>query len=244
MDDTFPDRSNAAPNEGQARERHPVLEVFGVKLEVTNPRLAELLTMDAAEALTTDIRKLGGTAAEAAPVLGGIDEVQLDQAAPKVVDEEEARRRKALHAAVLEVGTSLGFDARPDGLWQSPTGIVVLTRTVEQPVSYAAATHFVTELAARRESIAGPESTALFVVDGQQTVDVFRVAIRQNKLYDLMRTISLDNLMAIRDLYAHGVLNHTTAVALLVPMANIDVGEIISLVRAASEANSEPRDLG
>ncbi len=32
--------------------------MFGLTLEVSNPRLAELLTMDAKEALVTDVREL------------------------------------------------------------------------------------------------------------------------------------------------------------------------------------------
>jgi hypothetical protein len=224
-----------------ARERHPVLEVFGLTLEVTNPRLAELLTMDAGEALVTDIRDLRktdeGEAADAVPASTEQDPQ------PEAPDAIIAQRRRELRQIVQEIGGSLGFAARPDGLWQSPKGVVVLTRTIESAVTFAAATHYVTELAARRESIGGPESTALFVVEGQQAVDVFKVAIRQLRLYDLMRTISVDNLLAIRDLYSEGVLDHSRAVTLLVPMANIDVGEIISIVRSAgAEDAGQPLD--
>jgi hypothetical protein len=221
------------------RESRPVLEVFGLTLQVTNPRLAELLTMDAGEALVTDVRALGKRdAGDPGPV--GTTPLASDTVpdAADPADGVAAAQRREHRQTVHDIGVFLGFEARPDGLWQSPKGIVVLTRTVESPVTFAAATHYVTELAARRESIGGPESTALFVVEGQQTVDVFKVAIRQLHLYDLMRTISLDNLCAIHDLYAQGVLDHSRAVTLLVPMANIDVGEIISILHSASAEDS------
>lgn len=215
--------------------RHPVLEVFGMKLEVSNPRLAELLTMDAKEALTTDVRQLGSAedvreqqreAAEAAP-----DVVVAPQLAK---DEEDARQRHEFRAVVLEAGVALGFDAGTDGLWQSPTGVTILTRAIEKPMSFAGATHYVSELAVRREAIAGPESSALFVVDGQQTADVFKVAVRQGRLHDVMRTISLDNLFDLKKLFAAGSINHHQAVVLLAPVADIDAGELLSIMRASA----------
>jgi hypothetical protein len=45
------------------RARFAVLDVFGLKLEVSNPRIAELMTMDAKTAFTTDVRDLGNPTA-------------------------------------------------------------------------------------------------------------------------------------------------------------------------------------
>lgn len=67
------EEASTQPGETRSGERHPVLEVFGIKLEVSNPRLAELLTMDAKEALTSDLRDLG----TGEPVMQpGTDEVE------------------------------------------------------------------------------------------------------------------------------------------------------------------------
>jgi hypothetical protein len=219
-----------------SRGRHPILEAFGMKLEVSNPRLAELLTMDAKEALTTDVRKLG-SAREVRQA-----RAEAEEAAPDVVmapavarDEEEARQRHEFRAAVMESGAALGFDAGADGVWNSPTGVTILTRAIERPMSFAAATHYVAELASRRATIAGPESSALFVVDGQQMADVFKVAVRQGRLHDVMRTISLDNLAELRRLLAAGALNHHQVVVLLAPVADIDAGELLSIMRASAD---------
>ncbi len=45
-------------------EGYEVLELFGIKLKVKNPRIAKILTMDAKEVLTEDIRVLGKKLAE------------------------------------------------------------------------------------------------------------------------------------------------------------------------------------
>lgn len=224
--------------------RHPVLQVFGVELQVSNPRLAELLTMDAKDALTSDVRELVGAeevTAARAEAAEAVPDVIL--APPVARDGEDARRRHEFRAAVQEAGASLGFAAGADGLWRSPGGLTIMTRSVEHPVSFAAAIHYVTEVATRRETIGGPDSTVLFVVDGQQTADVFKVAVRQRRLHDVMRTISLDNLMEIRSLLAAGLLDHSQAVVLLVPIANIDVGELLSIMHATTTGSGFVPDL-
>jgi hypothetical protein len=217
--------------------RFAVLEVFGLKLEVSNPALAELLTMDAKDALTTDVRDLGSSkavfefreeAAQAAP------EVVL--APPTAKDDQDAALRREYRSKVSDIGSALGFEATPDGIWRSPAGITILTRAIDRGVSLAAATHWVTELAARREQLAGPGASVLFIVDGQQSADVFKVAIRQQALYDVMRVISVDNLQDVRRLLDARAIDHAQAVILLAPSAAIDVGEILSVIRAASES--------
>src|SRR5450756_2507334 len=45
-------------DESDGSDERYTFNVFGLKLEVSNPRLAELLAMDAREALTTDVREL------------------------------------------------------------------------------------------------------------------------------------------------------------------------------------------
>jgi hypothetical protein len=209
------------------------LDVFGLKLEVSNPRLAELLAMDAREALTTDVRELASPrtirelrdeAAQAVP------DVVMSPPTPKDEIDDEARREYRQRSAAI--GDALGFDAGPDGLWRSPTGVVILTRAIERPVSLAAASHFVTELATRREQLAGPEASVLFVAESQQSADVFKVAIRQRHLYDHMRVVSMSNLEEVGTLMASDVLDHMKTVILLSPIADVDVGEILSVLHA------------
>lgn len=227
------------PGGGPDRGRFAVLEVFGLKLEVSNPRVAELLTMEAKDALTTDVRELGQSSSEP------VSTAEMAQAIPDTVitpvtphDDEDARVRHQFRSRVQAVGQALGFDTRPDGVWTSPTGVAILTRSVDKPVSLAASSHFVGEIAARREDLAGSDSTALFVVESQQTADVFKVAIRQRRLYDVMRTVSIGNLERILALLGTGEIDHAKAVVLLVPMANIDVGEVLSVIHASDDEDS------
>jgi len=215
-------------------------DVFGLKLEVSNPRLAELLMMDAREALTTDVRDLASPRAmrelrdEAAQAL---PDVVMSPPTPKDEIDAEARREYRQHSTAI--GDVLGFDAGPDGVWLSPTGVVILARAIERPVSLAAASHFVAELAARREQLAGPEASVLFVAESQQSVDVFKVAIRQRHFYDHMRVVSMPNLEEVGALMASGVIDHMKAVILLSPIADVDVGEILSVIHAG---DAGPRD--
>lgn len=238
------------PADTMVRERHPVLEVFGVKLEVSNPHLAELLTMDAREALETDVRELvtehhdpaeafGPPAVDEAPPVDLVPIAIADTpppAAPPPVPDAEQRRRREFRRAVLEAGVALGFDSGIDGLWRSPTGISVVTRSVDSPVSFAAAMRTVGEMAERRSSIAGEDSSGLFVVCDHQTADVLKVAVRQQRLHQVMRTIALTDLMDVVTMHVGGRVNHTQALVLLVPMAGIDVGEVLSLIRSAAPA--------
>ncbi len=221
--------------------RRTVLEMFGLELQVSNPRLAELLTMDAAAALVTDLHDLTASerivraeaeAAEAAP------DVVLAAQLPR--DAEEARRRHDFRRQVQAIGSQLGFAASPDGVWRSSQGVTLVTRAVDRPLSWAAAAHFVSELAGRRVSIGGEEATALFIVDSRQAADVFAVAVRQQRLHGVMRTISLDDLREIGDLAARGDLGHQQAVVLLTPMADIDVGELLSILHAVRAHRGEP----
>jgi hypothetical protein len=237
MDEDLPDGSGSEPSHD---DRHQVLEVFGLKLEVSNPRLAELLTMDAKDALTTDLKELNpaGDARELREVTAqALPDVMVS--APTARENLEEAERKEFRGRVAAIGRTLGFDSSPDGLWSSPMGVSILTRCIERPMSLAGATHYVGELADHREQAAGVDATVLFVLDGTQSVDVFRVAIRQRRLYDVMRVISLQNLEAINHMAQVGTVDHAKAVILLTPAANIDVGEMLSVIAAASRGNED-----
>lgn len=213
--------------------RYAVLEVFGLTLEVSNPRLAELLTMDARDALTTDVKDLvsGRIGVE------GIAEALPEEmaVAPTPRSDEAVRARKEFRDGVDALGSRLGFDVRDDGTWCSPTGVEIVTRTVERPLTLAAATHFIAEVAAVSERPDG-EGAVLFIVESQQTADVFKVAIRQRRLYHAMRTISVDNLTDLAGMLEAGALDHRQVVVLVAPVANIDVGEILSVLHADEQA--------
>lgn len=219
-------------------DKFTVLEVFGLKLEVSNPRLADLLTMDASEALTSDVKDLRSPESvrdAASEARQGMPDVVLTPVSPR--EENEAESRQAMRAQAAALGESMGFTTHVDGVWESPTGVTILTRMVDATQSFASASHFVDEIAERRTSLAGEESTVLFVVPNQQTADVFKVAIRQARAYHLMRTVSVENLEAVAALHASEQIDHNQAVILLAPVADIDVGEILAVIRTAGNAS-------
>ncbi|MDZ4065178.1 MAG: hypothetical protein U1E22_11005 [Coriobacteriia bacterium] len=220
-----------------------VLDVFGVSLKVHNPRLAEILTMDAREALASDVRDLAdGSAVRAAQAetAQALPDVLIAQPTPHEAD--NARARTEMRQIMNGLGSALGFDVRPDGVWISPTGFTVVTRAVHRPVSLAAAADFIDKVEKRRRTDASPDSSTLVVVDTQQTADVFKVAIRQRRAYETVRTISLDNLRFVRYLCSAEVVDHHAALALLTPAADVDVGELLSIVRSAAAASDAVLD--
>ncbi|MRS11458.1 MAG: hypothetical protein EG823_00075 [Actinobacteria bacterium] len=212
-----------------------VLDVFGITLEVTNPRLAELLTMDATDALATDVRDLVSS-----------DRRAIEEALPDVVismptphSEQADRARREFRSRANELAGQLGFDVDSDGTWESPRGIDIVMRTIERPLTAAAAAHYVTEVAAVTDRL--PESSAvLFVVVDEVTAEAFKLAIRQRKLHHLMRTVAIDTLEQMAALQSEGRLDHRRVLVLLAPIADINVGEMLSvLTRGGPETSGE-----
>lgn len=217
-------------SDAEPTTRHTVLEVFGMRLEVSNPRLAELLTMDAGDALGSDVEELFG---------GAVDRRVFEQGAPDTVltpvtpaSNHTDRARKDFRARVDALGYRLGFEVDVDGTWSSPAGVAILTRVVDRPLTLAAAAHFVSEASGAAPS--ADAQAVLFVVDGQQTADVFKVAIRQRHVHHLMRTAAVASLEEIARLQEDGEVDHRTIVLLLAPVADIDVGEMLSVLHAGS----------
>lgn len=217
------------PDEEQRRARFAV-EVFGITLDVSNRRLAEILTMDA----TSDVRDLfasgSRTIAEALP-----DTVV---AMPTPHSEALVRAREEFRHRADELGGALGFSVESDGTWVSRVGLEIVTRTIERPLTVTAASHYVREVAAITEHLPNT-TTVLFVVDGQQTADVFKVAIRQRRLHNLMRTVSIASLDELAGLYRAGRVTHKGVLVLLAPIADIDAGEIMSVLHANEAAALE-----
>jgi hypothetical protein len=218
------------PAEESEPQRYAVLDVFGMKLEVSNPRLAELLTMEAGDALTTDVEELFGAPADRRVIEQGVPDAIL--APPTPASEHADHVRRAFRGDVDALGTRLGFEVDSDSTWSSPTGVEILVRSVERPLTLAAATHFVSEVGGASLS---DVHAVLYVVESQQTSDVFKVAIRQQRQHDTMRTASLASLRDLADLMAKGVIDHRQIVMLLAPVADIDVGEMLSVLHAAGQ---------
>ncbi len=209
-----------------SKDRFAVLDVFGLTLEVSNPRLAELLTMDASDVLTSDVREL--VVADRRAVSEALPDIVVAMPTPHSELADKMRREFRRRADAL--GARVGFTIEPDGTWSSSTGIDIVVRPVERPLTAAAAAHYVTEVASVTDRL--PDSTAvLFVVPDQDTADAFKVAIRIRKLHDRMRTISIGSLEEAVAMWDDGRLAHRNVLVLLAPIANIDVGEMMAILR-------------
>lgn len=216
-------------------EETTVLELFGIKLNVRNPRLAEALLMDAGAALTTDVRQLGD--AESIRQT----QAEMSQAAPDIIvsvptahDSDQVRLRAEFRTRVGELGTALGFSVEPDGTWRSSVGLSLAVRSVMQDVSAAAATDFVAKLDEARRANNNGSDSALIVARAQQDASDFALAIRHLKLHDTFRTVSVDNLEMMAAMMQRGTLDHVHALALLSPVSEADVGEVLDIIRKAT----------
>lgn len=217
-------------------DRYAVLDLFGLRLEVSSPHLAEVLTMDATEALATDLRDLTDPAG-----FPRIEE-EMREALPDVIATPATRQdmgiergRRALRERVEAAAADLGYAARADGIWRSPSGDRLLTRTIDRSITPAAAAYFVTEVANRTCAVTEQESV-LFIVESGSAASVFEIAIRQRRLQGLMRTITITDLEKIAALARHGSLEHAHIAALLTPAGSIAVGVILGALGTHSIA--------
>jgi len=234
LPDARADRPDA-DDADDADDATSVLELFGVELKVRNKRLAEVLQMDAKEALTSDIRQLvdaedmNRAAAETAQA---VPDVVLRP--PSARDEDEARHRLGLRERVDALGRKLGFGVDGDGMWRSPIGITLMMRVVERDLTEAAAADLVRKVEQRRAELVGPDSSALYVAEDRASLPALSQAIRQAQVCDYARAICLEDLEFMGSLESGAVLDHRSALVLLSPTVDTDVGELLRIIRSAA----------
>ncbi|TFG62704.1 MAG: hypothetical protein E4H28_07330 [Gemmatimonadales bacterium] len=228
--------AGSGPTDHQAAQsRSTVLELFGVELKVSNKRLAEVLKMDAKAALSSVVKHLvDGTATRERAA-------EAQEAMPGVVltpgtsrDETEARERAEMRMRVGALGGTLGFEVQPNGIWNSPAGLSLVTRTLERQLSPAAAADLVMKVDARRTEVAGSDSSALYVAEDGEGAGVISSAIRERGLFDHARAISLGDLEFIRSLRVAQTLDHNGVLVLLTAAADADVGDLLAIIRSAA----------
>lgn len=204
-------------SEDRGEKKHKVLQVFGIPLQVSNPRLAELLTMEAKEALTEDVKIL------------------RQKLAPKekVTPEEKKVSYPDFRSRIDEVGEKLGFGVQLGGVWNSPTGVIILVRVVDKPPNLVQAKRYSGALSDQQAKLKR-DSAGLFVVPDQISCDIFKAAVRGKNLWNTIRVVSFDNLEKILSLRERQYLDHKQVVTLLVPLDNIDVGELLNVIKAAT----------
>ena len=208
-------------------KRTTILEVFGFRLNVANPHLAEVLTMDAKEALTTDVRDLAAAAVSGEPRTAS----GVPPAGPVSADPAEHAPSRELECGAL--GRDLGFDVDPEGLWVTSSGVIIMPELVEPDISYAHARDVVLKNEAER-GVAQPDYwSVLYIASSQPDADVMKVALRQSEAWAHARVASSDSLLRVTALRGKGALEPGAIAALLAPVAAIDVADLLGDLNAA-----------
>lgn len=233
---------NTTP-EPDTNGRTTVLEVFGMKLSVRNRRLAEILTMDAAEALRLDKRP--GSSMHSSAVEPVVPDL-MAQAVPDVLlaipgadDGAEARLRTEARRQLDEVALDFGFEVLSGGSWGLPGDAVLHTRVISRTLTPAAATDTVAKLA--DVVLSGRERTdsVLLLALERASVEPLLNAIASRGLHGSFRVAHLDDVTRLRDLCRKCADRADVASALLSPSASVDLGRVLALLEPLVEG--EPR---
>gem|GEM_PF-6783797 len=142
-------------------------------------------------------------------------------AAPTPRSKAAERQRREFRARVDDLGGALGFSVSPDGTWTSASGLEIITRVSERPVTLAAGAHFVEELC-RRARGRTPACSVLFVVESVSSAEMFQVAVRQRGCRGTVRVVAVDELEDVAAGWSSGVLDAEDVVSSITPMAGID----------------------
>ena len=233
-------------SEPAGNDRTTVLEIFGMKLSVKNRRLAEVLTMDAAEAFGLESR--GSREAKALADSSAPREL-MAEAAPDVVitkplveGDAELRLRAEMRRRADRVGAGLGFDVGDGGTWLSPLGFTVHTRIVARPLSAAAATDVVDKLASLVVSRASSTDSVLLIVVSSDARDALLRAVRQRVVHGSFRVAVVEDLERLLALCDDTGMGHTEAAAVLVPHVAVDVGSAMLIPESSMRSGHTPPD--
>jgi len=207
----------AAKDENNKDDGYEVLKIFGMKLKVKDPKIADLLTTDVTEDVSTFSSKIKGDKDQ--------EVAEEGMRPPEEIDTQESFQK-----AINDIGSKLGFDVGLGGIWRSSTGMAIIIKPLFESPSFDSAKTAVTALARQQKQIR-TENTGLFVANDRAGCDIVKAAIRSNDLYHLMRVVSYENLCELVDLKEGGYLNHRQVVTLMVPLDNVDVGELLNIVK-------------
>lgn len=219
--------------------RYKILEIFGIPLEVSSKKLASILKADVRDALTTEI---GSGAASSAKARSSVEETvaaEPEVEAEAIAPDYRPTGFQEFRSRIETIGEALGFHIKTGGLWTSPANFVLLVRYVEVSCNSEKAKKFAVALADQLSKLKD-ENSGLFVVADQLTCETFRVAIKSKSLYNKVRVITLDNLNELLILKQKMRFSHKEVATLLVPLHNIDVGELLNVLKAANYQGKPP----
>ena len=197
-----------------------VLQVFGIKLKVKNRKIADLLTTDVKEDISTFREKLEG-----------IQELEEEQAGAEQVKQIDSADE--FEESISTIGKVLDFDVDLGGIWRSSTGIAIILKPVFEHLDFEAAKIKIKALAGEQAKIK-TENAGLFITHDDISCDIMKAAIRSINMYQQMRVISYDNLYELLKLKENGYLKHRQVVTLMVPLDNVDVGELLNIIKAVA----------
>jgi hypothetical protein len=201
-----------------------VLEVFGVKLAVKNRRLAEVLTMDAAEALRLDILSSKRRAGEADVTDAGPQASDTRDSPDSPGESEEMFDLAAARHRAEAAGLTLGFETLPAATWRSPDGPLVHVRVVDVGPDEAAPSQLVRKVAESVLSGSDRGESVLLVLADSASAQACARAVARQQLSGDVRVVSLDALERLARTLFDGPDIHRRALWLLVPARSVDVG--------------------
>jgi hypothetical protein len=207
-------------NENLGESEFEVLQVFGIKLKVKNRKIADLLTTDVKEDISIFREKIEN--------IQQLDEDQIETDPLRQIESTEE-----FEDAINAIGRMLGFNVDLGGIWRSPTGIAVLLKPVFARLDFEAAKTRIKVLAAEQARIK-TENAGLFITRDDVSCDIMKAAVRSINMYQQMRVISYDNLYELLKLKENGYLKHRQVVTLMVPLDNVDVGELLNIIKAVA----------
>jgi len=202
---------------------YEVLKVFGLKLKVKDPKIADLLTTDVKEDVATFRSKLGASETEESE----------DADKQHVLPPEEIDSPERFQEEINLLGRRLEFDVGLREIWRSSTGIAVVLKPVFSRLGFESAKEEVDRLAKKLAQIKN-EKAGLFITRDAIACDIIKAAIRSTNLYHIMRVVSYENLYELLQLKESGYLKHRQVVTLMVPLSNVDVGELLNIIKAVA----------
>ncbi len=218
-------------SDNKKEDEFEILQVFGIKLKVKDPKIADLLTTDVKTDISTFRQKM--------------EDGQVEEKAngERTIATEQVESLQEFESVVNRIGKKLEFDISLGEVWRSSTGIAVLLRPVFDSISFEIAKAKVDELA-RKQTKIKTENVGLFVTRNNQSCDILKAAIRSKNMYQQMRVVSYENLFELLDLKETGYLKHRQVVTLMVPLDNVDVGELLNIIKAVAIPTSLQDYLG
>lgn len=188
------------------------IDVFGMKFVVSDPRLAEALSTDAADRRTAEGDSGRGVRrADPADIREALPDTLVVAHRPH--DDASENARRDLRERVERCGRVLGFQVAADGSWSTRDGSPVLTRVFVGRVTPVAAAYFVEAVAERQ-----PSTTAvLFVVNRPEAAQAFHLGIRHAAAQARMRVVDIAYLEALVAASCRGMLRRQGAAALIAP---------------------------